>query len=126
MATEAKQAVARLDWRTVMSAAPDTPADVISALDRYFEPFAQPVRRDGNPESEMLCLECEKPLTGLSSAFLGGGFTWGLTHGEGFCMGCRWPARAHHYIKNVDGGELMTVRNFVLQYHPDFVERKSQ
>lgn len=123
--TETQKMTARLDWRTLMSASDDTPQDTIDALDAYFSAFAQPIRRDGDDTKEMLCIECDKPLTGLLSAFLGGGFTWGLAHGEGHCAACHWPARGHHFIKHADGSDLMTVRNLPLQYHPDFVESKA-
>src|SRR5690606_20771728 len=88
-----------IDWRTIIKAADDTPADVVAALDAYFAPFAQPVF-DENRESEkpMLCLKCGEPLTGLLASMFGrGGFEWGIAHGEGHCAGCRWPARGHHY-----------------------------
>ena len=114
--------VKHLDWRTLMSAKDDTPAETITALDKYFEPFAQPVHATGG---EILCIECSQPLTGLLSSFLGGGFEWGIVHGEGHCGGCRWPARAHHFIKDENGSEVITVQNFVLQFHPDFVTRRA-
>jgi len=120
-----KQTTAHLDWRTMLKAADDTPQAMLDALDTYFEAFAQPLRRDDDESKEMLCIECEKPLTGLTSVFFGGGFVWGLAHGEGYCAGCKWPARGHHFIKYPDGTDLATLRNVVLQYHPDYVERRS-
>ncbi len=117
--------VEHLNWRNIIDAKPDTPADVVAALDAYFAPFAEPVFREADKSKEMQCIECDKPLTGLMSAFFGGGFVWGIVHGEGHCSACRWPARAHHFIKDADGKEVATVHNFVLQYHPDFVEKRS-
>jgi hypothetical protein len=126
MAKDETKAVAHLDWRSMMSASDDTPADVLADLDKYFEPFAQPRRDETRSEKPMLCLKCDEPLTGfLASMFGRGGFTWGLAHGEGHCAGCHWPGRAHHFIKDAKGGDLVTLRNVVLQYHPDFVTLKS-
>lgn len=119
----------RLDWRTLIGAKPDTTPDILAALDSYFMPFAQPPgeKRDGTYRvaDEHPCLRCGERLMGLTAMLMGGGFTWGLAHGEGYCVKCKWPARAHHFIKNTDGSDLLTVRNFILQYHPDFVEKRS-
>lgn len=70
------------------------------------------------PKSECIC--CGSRLCGkdMVDAFLSGAsFTWGLAHGEGHCRECGYPARAHHRI-----GEILTVNNFILQYHPDTLE----
>jgi hypothetical protein len=123
--------VKHLDWRTLI-AIKEAPEGTAEALDKYFEPFAQPPGKpdeydgrftidDGQP-----CLKCDKPLVGLSSFVFGGGFTWGLAHGEGFCAHCKWPARAYHFIKKLDGSELATLRNVILQYHPDYVETRKK
>jgi hypothetical protein len=109
----------KLNWRTIIKAADDTPPDLIAAFDAYFAPFAQP------DKDEARCPGCEKSLTGLSAMFLGGGFTWGLVHGEGHCAACHWPARAHHFIKDAKGDDVITLRNYVLAYHPDSVERRA-
>jgi hypothetical protein len=128
-----KPDVAHLDWRTFIDAKPETPQATIDALDAYFNGFAQPaitVAVDGKKSlGKLPCLKCDEPLAdGIMSFLTGkGGFTWGLAHGEGFCRNCRWPARAYHFIKDVDGNDLMTLRGVVLQYHPDFVsERKAE
>lgn len=121
----------RLDWRTLIDASPDTPSDVIAALDDYFSHFAQVSFKtndtgkrelaDGHP-----CLKCGEPLTGLVAALFGrGGFEWGIAHGEGHCRNCRWPARAYHTIKDQNGEMVANIRGFILQYHPDFVEQKA-
>lgn len=130
--TRADGPIARFDWHTAITAAPDTSAELVAALDSYFAPFAQPAGEvdeydgkwrvvEGHP-----CLKCDKPLSGLVSFLLGGGFTWGIAHGEGHCSACHWPARAHHFIKMADGSDAATIRNFVLQYHPDFVTEKKR
>jgi hypothetical protein len=124
-----KPTAERLDWRTLFKPKDDLPPETIKVFDEYFSCFAQPpmkVDEDGkNNVGDQPCLKCGEPLTGgLKNFLLGkGGFTWGLAHGEGFCANCKWPARAHHFIKDADGkGDLMTIHNLVLQYHPDFVE----
>lgn len=121
------QTAARLDWRTLFKPNGLPPA-TIAAFDDYFACcFAQPpftVADDGKNEiGKQPCLKCSEPLAGDLADFIlrKGGFTWGLAHGEGFCRNCRWPARAYHFIKDADGKELITIRNVILQYHPDFV-----
>lgn len=117
--------VKRMDWRKTMTAGAETPPEFIAALDKYFEPFAEPVRGEERSEKPLLCIKCDEPLTGMLASMFGkGGFTWGMVHGEGHCAGCGWPARAHHYITDKDGSELVTLRNVILQYHPDVVEAK--
>lgn len=123
--------IAHMDWRTVMSAKPDTPDATIKALDDYFFSFAQiPIEKADDGKTiiaKQPCLKCSEPLSGggLAESFFGkGGFEWGLAHGEGHCRGCGWPARAYHFIKDADGNDVMTIRNIVLQYHPDFVSTK--
>lgn len=95
--------------------------EVIADLRAYFHHFAKP-GDDGHP-----CLRCGKPLSGGLSAFLldNGGFEWGLVHGHGHCRCCRWPATAHHFIKDRHGNDLMTARNLILQVHPDDIEIRS-
>lgn len=118
----------RLDWRTLFKPKEDTDPAFIAALDTYFECFAQPkmtIGEDGRGDiGDQPCIKCEKPLLGLSSFILGGGFTWGIVHGEGFCRECSWPARAYHFIKDKDDKEVITIRNVILQYHPDFVSKR--
>lgn len=126
MSVDTKTAVERLDWRTLMKVEDDTSPETVAMLDKYFEPFAQPAYDETRTEKPMLCLECGETLTGMfAGLFSSGGFTWDLVHGEGFCRGCKWPGRAMHYIKDADGKEVISIRNFVLQYHPDFVTRKA-
>lgn len=123
--------VSRLDWRTLFKPAADTPADTMKVLDTYFACFAQPpftIGEDGkNDIGDHPCLKCGKPLAGgLMNLVKGGGFTWGLVHGEGHCAACHWPARCYHFIKDADGKDLLTIRNVILQYHPDFVTEKKR
>lgn len=118
-----------LDWRTIFTVAADAPDKTITALDAYFEPFAQPVfdGEDGMSERPMRCLNCGKALTGFfASMFGGGGWEWGIAHGEGRCASCGWPGRAMHYINHADGTEVVSIRNLVLQYHPDVVSTRSK
>lgn len=121
--------VPHLDWRTFIDASADTAPDVVKTLDEYFRHFValefetKGGKRDLKPQK---CVGCGEPLTGFLAALISkGGFTWGLAHGEGHCAGCGWPARGHHFIKDEKGEDLMNLRNFILQFHPDFVERKS-
>lgn len=104
----------RLDWRDLFT--PDSIAEVelspdhAAELDRYFRTFIM-LKPDGG------CVACNTVQGGFAAAILGGGFTWGLVHGEGRCGTCGYPARAVHY--KVGPIERLTV---ILQYHPDEVE----
>lgn len=124
-----KPIVDHMDWRTIFDAKEGFPDDERATLDKYFDAFAQPKITEENGKRSLggsPCIKCEKPLVGLTTFLLGGGFTWGIAHGEGHCSNCRWPARAHHFIKNDAGDEVLTLRNFPLQYHPDFVEERKR
>lgn len=105
-----------------MKGEPPTPT-FITDCENYFHQFVKPVReaKDQSP----ICFHCGEHLTGVMAMLGRGGFEWGITHGEGHCAGCKWPARAHHFAKNAMGEDLFTLRNFVLSYHPDFVRRAS-
>lgn len=92
--------------------------EVVEDLNAYFHHFAKPQMPDH------LCLRCQRPLTGLMTTLLGGGFEWGIAHGHGHCRTCGWPCTAHHQIKDRAGEHLMTVRNLVLQAHPDDIDVK--
>ena len=122
--------IARFDWRSVMNATADTPAATIKVLDDYFSQFvAVPLKEveGGKPEIQSQnCVGCGEMLTGFAALLGRGGFRWGLAHGHGNCSGCGWPAVAHHFIKDEHGEDVVTLRNFILQLHPDFVERRKR
>lgn len=84
-----------------------------AAINKYLEPFAKPAE-DGK------CLKCRTVQGGL----MGGGFRYGIAHGEGRCSKCGWPGRANHYPKDENGEDFARL-TIILQYHPDFVEEKS-
>ena len=126
-----KGSVARFDWRTFFKAASDIDPAIVAAMDEYFPQFAQPPGAiaddgmyqvsDGHP-----CLKCGEQLQGsMVQQLIGkGGFTWGLAHGAGHCKECGWPARLYHFLTDKDGKEVLTLRNVLLQVHPDFVTSK--
>jgi hypothetical protein len=122
--------VEHLDWRTLIEAKPETSVEIISSLDEYFRHFVQVLIEveDGKRTiKSQNCIKCDEILTGFMALFGKGGFQWGIAHGEGICAKCHWPSRAHHLVRNKDGEEFLTLRNFVLQYHPDFVtDRKDE
>lgn len=115
--------VERLNWRTFMKASDDTPPETIKALDDYFSNFAAiSVEPDdkGVPQIKTQhCVGCAKELTGFF-----GTWRWGIAHGVGECSNCGWPSHGHHWIKDDKGEGIATLNNFILQIHPDFVERK--
>jgi hypothetical protein len=107
------------DWRTFMSATDDTPAETLKKLDDYFPRFVQPtIKGDGGKKifEPQKCIGCGDELTGFF-----GTLRWGIAHGEAECGKCGWPVRGHHFIS-----DEITMRNVFLQYHPDFVERRSR
>lgn len=118
--------ITRLDWRSFMKASDEMSQKDIAVLDRYFSQFAALEIKDNELQSQK-CISCSEPLTGFQAILLGrGGFEWGLTHGQGHCAGCKWPAFGHHYIKDEEGNDIVTLRNFILQVHPDFVKRQKK
>lgn len=92
----------------------ELPAAEQAALDAYFTGFAKPV--EGGK-----CISCGSVQGGLMAAVLGGGFEYGIAHGEGRCSGCNWPGRANHYIKTPDGHQFLRF-NTILQYHSDSLQ----
>ena len=64
-----------------------------------------------------LCICCGQSLAALSlrgiDLMIGGGFEWGLAHGEGRCRYCLYPMRGHHQVDGVG-----TIKNLFLPYHP--------
>lgn len=79
--------------------------DALVRWDDYFAGFAK--------LSNAACLCCGQHLTCYLGMGLFGGFEWGIVHGEGHCMSCRYPMRGHHQVKG-----LGTIRNLFLPYHP--------
>ncbi len=122
---DTKEPVARLDWRTFMKASDDMPASTIKALDDYFSRFvALEIKDDenGKPQTQdQICVGCGDRLTGFF-----GGWRWGIAHGVGECGNCRWPSHGHHFVKDDKGEDVVTLHNFILQVHPDFVERRKR
>lgn len=126
---ETKENVAHLDWRTFADPRPDTPPEHIKIFDEYFSGFvAIPIKdEDGKKTFQtQFCVGCDQPLTGFVALVGRGGFRWGIAHGHGNCAGCGWPCIAHHFIKDADGNDVLTLHNFILQVHPDFVERREK
>jgi hypothetical protein len=122
------KALPHLDYTTFTQETKDgiTP-EMRTMLAEYFSIFApltclpEDAPKDAKPP-EQTCIGCGYKLTGLFAGLLGpGGFTWGLAHGEGHCCYCGWPGRAHHYIKDKEGADMISLHNFVLQYHPEHV-----
>lgn len=122
--TEPTESVARLDWRTLINAKEGTPETTIKALDDYFSHFAavEVKEENGKPEMQLQqCCGCGKTLTGIF-----GTWRWGIAHGVGECSSCGWPSHGHHFIKDAAGEDVATIHNFILQVHPDFVERRQR
>jgi hypothetical protein len=93
----------------------EVPDGYLESCAVYLAAFAAPIFSDGDKTKAMVCLHCDADLSGFF-----GSFEWGIAHGEGRCNICGYPARAFHVAKDADGGELFTLRNFILQYLPDF------
>lgn len=95
----------------------------VKIFDKYFSDFVDPKSTgstgDGWITGSQNCVQCGRRLDGLL-----GTFGWGLAHGEGNCGECGYPSRAHHKIKDEDGEPFAEMRNQLLQYHPDGLERR--
>lgn len=127
--SDVMEKVAHLDWRTLMKASDDMPEQSLKALDKYFNQFvAVPLKASetgGKPETlAQKCVGCGETLTGFEAMFGRGGFQWGIIHGQGHCAKCKWPAFGHHFIKDDEGNDVVTLHNLVLQVHPDFVDHR--
>ena len=118
----------KADYRTVFSS--DAPVDerVSKILDGYFQHFVQPEfygEDDGKSTRKAKpshCVNCGAPQTGV-----GGALRWGPAHGDTICGECGWPGRAIHIVKDPkDGTTLVSVRNFPLQVHPDYVRKAEE
>lgn len=93
--------------------------ELMAKLDGYFRIFAAPQKSD---DGKQVCLNCNQPFDGMMEVLgLAVAHRWAITHGEANCSGCGWPSRGMHYPKDDDGEELLSLRNFFLQYHPDEV-----
>lgn len=98
----------------------DTNPEDLEDLEKYFQPFAVPVK---NIEGDQVCIGCGEHFGGLMANLgFGVAIEWGMVHGEGTCNKCGWPYRGMHYIKDRHGKELANIRNLFLAYHPDNVE----
>lgn len=74
----------------------------IASIDKYLEDFL--------PSGP--CPNCGRKAS----------FSYGICHGEGQCS-CGYPGRGCHYPKADDGSEILSLRDFVLWYHPSVIER---
>jgi len=110
-----------------ITAQDDAHPELLEDLDAYFRHFAAPKTDDaGKPIEGHPCLVCDEMLNGgLIGLFGKGGFEWGIVHGRGHCRNCGWLATAYHFIKDRHGKELATLRNMILQDHPDDIEIRS-
>lgn len=97
----------------------EAPEGLLEASDLYLSAFVAPER---DAEGRTRCFHCGGVVDGFRQAMgLAVAYVWDLTHGEARCSGCGWPARGIHRVKDKDGSELYSLRNFFLAYHPDVV-----
>jgi hypothetical protein len=76
----------------------------LASVDAYLSHFC--------PDAE--CLNCGAKLGGMF-----GSFEWGLTHGEGHCSNCGYPARGYHTIPGREHKPILNHMPFIRQYHPE-------
>jgi len=105
---------------------PEVAAKYVAKINNYLKIFVKPIESEFANSKHYVCFNCGEALTGLMATLMakGGGFHWGIVHGEGFCGNCTWPCRAYHYLKDDDGSELLTLRGLTLQYLPEYVTKK--
>lgn len=95
--------------------------EFLAHVGNYLTAFAAPVKND---DGKPVCFHCGGILDSFMSMMgLGVGYEWGLAHGEAHCSGCHWPARGHHFVKDDDGKELLTLHNAFMAYMPEYVEK---
>lgn len=75
----------------------EAPQDIRDTITEYLTGFLAPI-----PDRGFVRCVCGERLTGMFGAF-----TWGLTHGEGFCGSCRRPARGYQSVRDTQGSELI-------------------
>lgn len=112
--------VEKLNYLEILTVNDDCPDNIKNALEKYFEVFISLKEVTKKSNGIQFCYSCQHELNGFF-----GSFKWGLVHGEGFCSHCSWPSRAMHYIKDETGSEIGILKNFILQYHPDIVEKET-
>lgn len=102
---------------------------IIARSDEYLSAFVAPTMINGKRH----CFNCGKEINPFSQAvgLPAVAFSWGLTHGEGFCTGCGWPARGIHRPKlnpkdKSETEPMWTLSNFFLSYHPDYVTKAKE
>lgn len=123
-----KDKIDKCDWSTFLTVSTDPPIteDDQSTIALYFSQFCQPeIKAKNGDKKEFIvnCPQCKKRLNNPFYALAnGGGFTWGIIHGQGHCRECRWPCAGHHYIRSPDGEDLVTIQNVPLAYHPEYVQ----
>lgn len=121
--------ISYFNWRDVLIPKEDCGRDFIAALDKHFSMYAAiPLTKKEGEKTvigDIPCIQCgDIQNSGLMGAVMGTGFEWGLQHGEGRCKGCGWPATLYHFVRDKNGKEVLTLRGFLLQYHPDNVTAK--
>lgn len=75
-------------------------------------------------ESGQACPCCGELLAAgdsITGLIMGATFHWSLTHGEGYCRSCNYPARAYHF--NVGPVERFVA---ILPYHPSSLTTKAE
>lgn len=105
--------VCAADYLSKTASADSETDQELARWDAYFTQFAK--LTDGR------CLCCGNRLSCWLGMGFFGGFEWGLAHGEGHCVYCRYPMRGHH---RVDG--LGTIQNLFLPYHPSAIALTSK
>ena len=96
------------DYFSLKNAADTVAAAELAQWDSYLSQFAK--------LTDARCLCCGNQLSCRLGMGLLGGFEWGLAHGEGHCVHCRYPMRGHHRVEG-----LGTIKNLFLPYHPSLI-----
>jgi hypothetical protein len=111
-------ALPKLDYRTFLTLSEEIPdedtARQIKLIENYFAGFC-PISTEEN-----IGFPC--PACGVYLGGLFGSFKYGIQHGWGFCGTCLWPCVMHHYLKDEDGSQLLSLTNFLLALHPSKVD----
>lgn len=101
----------------ILTIGENCPPEILEDITNYFSNFLAP-HTTGEVKDEV-CPNCGKYSRGVRAALMGGGFEWGLVHGEAHCVACGYPARGHHNILDRNGESILTLRNFFIFYAPE-------
>lgn len=138
--SELKMPVRRATLEDFAVVTEDPDPRTLEVIREYFGKFCAPVYENTDDEAKQrqVCPSCGVFFGGMMANLgLGVGIEWGLVHGMGYCSGCHYPYRGHHFVydpneprDDPETGErrepLLTIHNLFLAYHPSELRRNKK